>query len=53
VTVKEVIPVGKIGVDRKLSGEIDISFRCYLIEIVRGILLTWQPRKSTRDWKGK
>ena len=40
ITVKEIIPLGEIGSDHKLYGEIDISFGCYMEEIVRGILLT-------------
>jgi len=38
--VKEIIPLGEIGLDHKLCGDIGISFGCYLKEIVRGILLT-------------
>jgi len=40
MTVKEIIPLGEIKLDHKLRREIDISFGCYLKEIVRGILLT-------------
>ena len=39
IMVKEIILLGKIGLDHKLSRKIGISFRCYLEEIIRGILL--------------
>jgi len=37
---KEIIPLGEIGLDHKLRGEIGISFGNHLEEIVRGILFT-------------
>jgi len=40
VTVKIKNFIGEIRLDYKLRGKIDISFGCYLEEIVREILLT-------------
>ena len=40
MTVKEVIPLGKIGFDHEFHREIGISLENRLEEIVRGILLT-------------
>jgi len=37
---KEIILLGEIALDHKLHGGIDISFACYLEEVVRDILLT-------------
>ena len=53
ITVKEIIPLGKIGFDHELCGKINISVGFYLEEIVRGILLMWQPRKSIEDLEGR
>ena len=53
MTVKEIISLGEIGFDCELHGIIDISFGCYLEEITRDILLTWQSRKSIGDLRGK
>ena len=40
ITVKEVVPLGKIGFDYEFRGKIGISLKNYLKEIARGILLT-------------
>ena len=40
MTVKEVIPLGKIGFDYEFRGEISISLGNHLEEIIRGIFLT-------------
>ena len=40
MTVKEIIPLGEIGLDHKLHGKIGIFFGNHLEEIIRGKLLT-------------
>jgi len=38
--IKEIIPLGEIGLDHKLHAKIGISFGNHLKEIVRSILFT-------------